>query len=103
MQAERALGQSEGGMIVAAAPRGLVTILREGAAGAAAAESFLVRFVPRGAGGRPGGSGAVAVGSYDDLDIAVTIAAVKYGVCDGGWMPAGSSSLPSHAPGARHL
>ena len=47
-----------------------------------------MRFVPHDADGWHDGSGIIMVGAYEDLEIAVTIAAVRYGVSEEEWMPA---------------
>lgn len=87
MQAEEALKHSQVKWIVADASRGLVIIQQHFASGNNSEKSFQVRFVPRDAQEREDGSGITTVGSYDDLDIAVTIAAVKYGISGEAWLP----------------
>ena len=65
-----------------------MTITREGEAGRGEGCVFRVRFIPRGPGKGSAAAGVVTVGSYDDLDVAVTISAVGYGAKDAEWMPA---------------
>ena len=103
MRAEEALAQSEDDLIVADTSRGLVTIYCESEKATELADAFHVRVVPRDRDGRLNGVGTVEVGSYDDLDIAVTIAALSYGVCDTSWTPTSARRLKSavskgHAP-----
>lgn len=92
LSANRALAESSRGRIAADTTRGLVTIRREPPAGGGGDVAFLVRFVPRDRGGRLDAARAVEVGSYDDLDTAVTIAALGYGVTEAGWTPAGEGA-----------
>ena len=87
-RADRALARSRSGLIVAITPRGSATIYREGEAGHDSANVFHVCFTPSAPGKVPDAAGAVVVGSYDDLDMAVTIAAVGYGTKEAEWMPA---------------
>lgn len=93
MQAEEALHLSANSLSVADTTRGLVTIYREANTEGAVAEAFHVRFIPRATDGELNAAGTVAVGTYDDLDIALTIAAVSYGVGETGWMPASEEDL----------
>jgi len=67
---------------------GLVIIQQQMASELSAAEPFNVRFVSHDAPGWHDGSGMVTIGQYDDLEVAVTIAALRYGVPDENWMPA---------------
>lgn len=97
VQAEKAIKQSESGLIAADTARGLVTIYHQARAGETA-EAFHVRFIPYDTHGHFNVAGTVAVGSYEDLDTALTIAAVSYGTGDEGWRPVGVGDLP--APGA---
>ena len=93
MRADKALSESSRGLIMADTPRGLVTIRCGAGAEAVAAGAFQVRVDPRGRGGRLSASGSEPVGSYDDLDTALTIAAVGYGATEAGWVPADSRPL----------
>lgn len=61
--------------------------------GSAAADNYHVRFVPRDTHGHLNAAGTVTVGSYDDLDTAITIAAVSYGVGEAEWVPASEPRL----------
>ena len=92
MQAEKAIRQSENGLIAADTARGLVTVYHQSRAGETA-EAFHVRFIPCDAHGHFNAAGTVAVGSYDDLDTALTIAAVSYGTGDEGWRPVRTGEL----------
>lgn len=92
MQAEKALKYSQRKVIVADGSGGLV-IIQQSALEDVSAKSFHVRFVPRDAQEREDGSVITTVGSYDDLDIAVTIAAVKYGISGEEWMPGSRYAL----------
>jgi hypothetical protein len=74
-------------------PRGVVTIRCGAGPEAVAAGAFQVRVEPRGRGGRESAAGPAPVGSYDDLDTALTIAAVGYGAAEAGWAPADSWPL----------
>lgn len=97
MRAEEALAGASQGLIVADTPRGLVAIHCEAGAGSVAAGAFHVRLVPRDREGRLNAAGMVEVGSYDDLDTALTIAALGYGSGEAGWSPVGDDPL---VPGA---
>lgn len=97
VRAEEALARSSEGLIVANTPRGLVTIDCEGGPESVTAGAFRVRFVPRDREGRLDAAAMVEVGSYDDLDTALTIAALGYGVGEAGWTPVGDEPL---VPGA---
>lgn len=88
MQAEKALKHSQDKLIVADASRGLVLIQQQCSSERVLLKSFEIRFVLRHAHDQDDGSGIMTVGTYDDLDIAVTIAAVKYGISNEQWMPA---------------
>ena len=74
-------------------PRGVVTIRCGAGAEAVVAGAFQVRVEPRGGGGRLRAAGSAPVGSYDDLDTALTIAAAGYGAPEAGWSPADSWPL----------
>ncbi len=105
MQAERAFNKSDGCMIVADTQRGLVTIYHEAAAELRSANSYYVCFIQRETGGKLYPACTVTVGSYEDLDTALTIAAISYGVCEAGWMPASDEELGRAPPvefNARH-
>ena len=67
---------------------GLVIIRQQMASESSAAEPFNVGFVSHDADGAHDGSGIGTLGQYDDLDVAVTIAALRYGVPAENWMPA---------------
>ena len=92
MQAENALKHSKDKLIVADASRGLVIIQQECSSERVLLNSFQIRFVLRHAHERDEDSGITTVGSYDDLDIAVTIASVKYmeSRANSGCLPAGT-------------
>ena len=98
MRAEKALAQSPDGLIMADTSPGLVTIYHERGEGIEPSDSFNVSFVPRDTEGRLSGAGTVEVGSYDDLDIALTIAALSYGACDALWMPTSATELARLQP-----
>lgn len=87
MKAEEALRQSENHQIVADTVRGLITVSREATPNSSEEEAFQLRFMPRDAKGQLNAAAAVAIGPYDDLDIAVTIAAIGYGVEETQWVP----------------
>lgn len=97
VRAEEALARSSDGLIVANTPRGLVTIDCEGGPESVTAGAFRVRFLPRDRAGRLDAAAMVEVGSYDDLDTALTIAALGYGAGETGWSPVGDDPL---VPGA---
>lgn len=90
MEAETALRQSENQQIVADTVRGVISISRAPTANRSEVEAFRLRFVPRDGKGQLNTADAVAVGRYDDLDIAVTIAAIGYGVGETQWKPSHS-------------
>lgn len=83
MQAEEALKNSGSGAIVADTFRGLVVIRQRPEPQQPI--SFNVLFVSHDEQGRHDGSEIITLGTYDDLDIAVTIAAVRFGISDEGW------------------
>ena len=85
MKAEEALRQSENRQIVADTIRGLITMSREPSTNNSEAEAFRLRFMPRDEKGHLNAAGALAIGPYDDLDTAVTIAAIGYGVGETQW------------------
>ena len=87
MKAEDALRRSEGHQILADTVRGLIIMSREAPANSSESEAFRLRFMPRDAKGQLNAEDAVAIGPYDDLDIAVTIAAIGYGVGETQWVP----------------
>ena len=86
MHADEALQQSERRLIAAYTLAGLVTIFQRGGE-RSRRRCFEVQFMPCDGCGQLNLSEKLTIGSYDDLDIAVTIAAVKYGVCDNSWLP----------------
>lgn len=94
MRVDEALEQSSERLIATDTPRGLVTIYYD-----CSTVSHLLRFIPRAADGELNAAGTVAVGGYDDLDTALTIAAVSYGVGETGWMPASAEDLTRAASG----
>lgn len=97
MRANQALEQSAARLIVADTNQGLVTIYHEYAT-ATCVESFHVRFLPCDEHGFLNQAGTVLVGSYDDLDTALTIAAIRYGARESAWRPAKSAETQaSHA------
>ena len=91
MDAETALNQSKSKMIVADTPRGLVTILQE-IIGHTSEASFHLRFVARDHEGLLKTEETVTIGCYEDLDTALTIAALSYGAGELGWVPANESA-----------
>lgn len=91
MDAETALNQSKSRMIVADTPRGLVTIL-QGAIGDTS-ETFHLGFVPRNSEGLLKTAEVIMIGSYEDLDTALTIAAVSHGTGETTWVPAEECSF----------
>ncbi len=52
-----------------------------------------MRFIPRDPHGHLNAAGTVVVGSYEDLDTGLTIAAVSYGTNDAAWQPPSAMSL----------
>ena len=86
MFAEKALSESPNGMIVEETAQGLVTISRE-STGQFSGIVFHLGFIPKDAGGRIPEKRIAIVGSYDDLDVAITIAAVKFGCSEKRWVP----------------
>lgn len=96
MQVEEALEQSPERLIATDTTRGLVTIYFDCTTG-----SHLLRFIPRATDGELNAAATVAVGAYDDLDTALTIAAVSYGVGETGWMPVSKADL-RHAASSKH-
>ena len=91
MDAETALNQSKSNMIVADSTRGLVTILL--AVLGDTSEIFHLGFVPRNSEGLIKTAEMIMIGSYEDLDTALTIAAVSYGTGETGWVPADECSF----------
>lgn len=89
MKAEEALRQSENNEIVAVTVRGRIAMSRTFIPTNYETEAFQLRFMSRDTKGQSDSTGAVAIGSYDDLDIAVTIAAIGYGVAESHWVPGG--------------
>ena len=87
MKAEEALRQSTNHQIVADTVRGLITMSRIATANSSEAEVFRLRFMARDARGQLNAEDVVVIGRYDDLDIAVTIAAIGYGVGERQWRP----------------
>lgn len=71
--------------------RGVVTIHRKVTTGSTHAEMFELRFVPRDPKGEFNSEETIAVGLYDDIDIAVTIAAIGYGVGETQWAACGAT------------
>ncbi|HKR58435.1 MAG TPA: hypothetical protein VJS64_01780 [Pyrinomonadaceae bacterium] len=90
MDAETALNQSKSKMIFADTPRGLVTILQE-MTGHTSEASFHLGFVSRDHEGLLKTEKTIAIGSYEDLDTALTIAALSYGPGETAWVPANES------------
>jgi|GEM_PF-4218828 len=87
MFADDALKKSEGYAIVNETMRGQVVIYHESFAKVGSSVLFHVVFVPSGFHDRFNESDLSFIGSYDDLDIAIT-AALSYGTRDSDWMPA---------------
>ena len=92
MQAEKALKHSQDKLIVADASRGLVLIQQQCSSEHVLIYSFPDPLCPPPRAGARRGFGITTVGSYDDLDIAVTIASVKYmeSRANSGCLPAGT-------------
>ena len=97
MRADEALAQSAESLIAVETPRGLVTIFHQPRA-ENSAEGFHLRFIPRDEHGHLNAAGTVAVGSYEDLDVSLSIAAAKYGVGKEGWKPTSIEELGRAAP-----
>lgn len=102
MRAAESLAHSTERLIAAETSRGLTTIYHQPRT-EDTAEGFLVHFIPRDPHGHLNAAGTVMVGSYEDLDTALTIAAVSYGTSDAAWQPSSAKSLAQenlakHAP-----
>lgn len=91
MDAKTALNQSKSKMIVADSTRGLVAILQTVIGDTSA--TFHLGFVPRKSEGLIKTEEMIMIGSYEDLDTALTIAAVSYGTGETGWVPADEYSF----------
>ena len=87
MQAEETLKNSPSGAIVADTWRGLVVIQQRRTQETPPPNCFKLLFVSHDEERWHDGSGIITIGAYDDLEIAVTIAAVRYGVSDEDWAP----------------
>lgn len=90
MDAETALNQSKSKMIVADTPRGLVTMF-QGMIGHTSEASFHLGFIPRDHEGLLKTEETITIGSYEDLDMALTIAAISCGPGETTWVPANES------------
>jgi hypothetical protein len=99
MRAEAAINKSIDHLVCAETANGLVTIYYEEARHVSA-EPFHLRFTPRDTDGLLNSRGTVMVGSYDDLEIAVSEAKAKYGAGENEWQPIKSEDLPKggHGP-----
>lgn len=102
MRAEEAFAQSSEGLIAADTPRGLVTIFYQPRT-EDSAEGFHLRFIPCDMHGHLNAAGTVIVGSYEELDTALTISAVSYGTSETCWSPLSADqlskkNLAKHAP-----
>lgn len=100
MRAEEALRQSVEHLICHETCNGLVTIFLETVGERVSAEPFHLRFVPRDADDLLNSWGTVMVGSYGDLESALSAATEKYGAVENGWMPIVAEDLPKggHGP-----
>jgi hypothetical protein len=100
MTAQEALRQSAEYLICNETDNGLVTIFQETDGENISAEPYHLRFTPRDADCRLNSWGTVMVGSYDDLESALTAAAEKYGTIENGWTPITAKDLPTggHGP-----
>ena len=102
MQALDALARSKASLIVAEASFGLVTIFDQTRTGDTQ-EAFHVRFIPYDTHGHFNGAGTVMVGSFQDLNTSLSVAATVYGVGEDGWEPTSVEDLRlvarfAHAP-----
>lgn len=93
MQADIALKSSRSRVIVNDTSLGLVIIQQRLPPEAPAPTSFKLFFISHDMEGWHDGSGIMTVGSYDELEVAVMTAAVKYGVADEAWLPANRYSI----------
>jgi hypothetical protein len=97
LQAHDALARSATSLIVAEASLGLVTIFHQ-ARSEDTQEAFHVRFIPCDTHGHFNGVGTVIVGSYEDLNASLSVAAAVYGVGEDGWEPTSVEELRLVAP-----
>ena len=102
MHALDALARSKASLIVAEASFGLVTIFDQTRLGDTQ-EAFHVRFIPHDTHGHFNGAGTVMVGSFQDLNMSLSVAASVYGVGEDGWEPTSVEDLRlvarfAHAP-----
>jgi hypothetical protein len=97
LQALDALTRSTASLIVAEAPFGLVTIFYQ-TRSENTPEAFHVRFIPCDTHGHFNGGGTVMVGSYQDLNTSLNVAASVYGVGEDGWEPTSVEDLRLVAP-----
>jgi hypothetical protein len=79
-------------LIVAEAPLGLVTIFYQ-AQSEDTQEAFHVRFIRCDTHGHFNRVGTVIVGSYEDLNTSLNVAASVYGVRENGWEPTSVEEL----------
>jgi hypothetical protein len=97
LQALDALARSTASLIVAEDSLGLVTIFYQ-TRSENTQEAFHVRFIPCDTHGHFNGAGTVMVGSYQDLDTSLSVAATVYGVSQDGWEPTSVEDLKLVAP-----
>jgi hypothetical protein len=97
LQALDALARSKASLIVAEASFGLVTIFYQ-TRSENTQEAFHVRFIPYDTHGHFNGAGTVMVGSYQDLNTSLSVAATVYGVGEDGWEPTSVEDLRLLAP-----
>ena len=82
---------------MAEASLGLVTIFYQSRS-EDTQEAFHVRFIPCDTHGHYNGAGTVMVGSYEDLNTSLGVAATVYGVGEDGWEPTSVEDLRLLAP-----
>ena len=97
MKALDALARSTASLIVAEASLGLVTIFYQSRS-EDTQEAFHVRFIPCDTHGHYNGAGTVMVGSCEDLNTSLGVAATVYGVGEDGWEPTSVEDLRLLAP-----
>lgn len=93
MQAERALKDSRSRVIVNDTSLGLVIIQQRLPPEVAPPKSFKLSFISHDTEGWHDGSGIITVGTYDELEVAVMTARVRYAVADETWLPANRFSI----------
>jgi hypothetical protein len=97
LQALDALARSTASLILAEASAGLVVIFYQ-TGSENTQEPFHVRFIPCDTHGHFNGAGTVMVGSYQDLNTSLSVAATVYGVGEDGWQPTSVEDLKRVAP-----